>query len=121
MITVDIARGRELRLAAGTMIGSAAVWPLLPLHPSLACPLRTTTGIPCPMCGMTRAVVAAAHGDVGASLRYNPVGIVVLALAVALVLAPSLARARWRVRPWAAVAAVGMLWAYNIALNPTFN
>ena len=42
---------------------------LLPVHPPLACPLLARTGIPCPLCGMTRAVVAAVHGDIIGSLR----------------------------------------------------
>ena len=121
MITFDtIPQRRELRVAAGALVLGALAWPLLPAHPSVACPLRATTGIPCPMCGMTRAVVAAAHGDIVDSLRFNPAGIVLLVLAVVLVLRPALARAAWRIPLWATLATVGALWAYNVTLNPTF-
>ena len=113
-------RTRELRAAAAGMITIAAVYPALPGHPSVACPLRATTGIPCPFCGMTRAVVAAVHGHVGASLAFNPGGIVVLALAlVALVRPQWLARIRL---PWWSFAVVfGVLWLWNIGFNPTFH
>jgi hypothetical protein len=42
----------------------AAIWP--------PCLLRTTTGIPCPSCGMTRAAAALAHGDWLAALAWHP-------------------------------------------------
>ena len=38
----------------------------------LPCPLRTLTGIPCPLCGMTTAATALASGDLGAALAANP-------------------------------------------------
>ena len=116
---LDVTPGRELRLAAGAMVAVAAVWPLLPAHPPLACPLRAATGVPCPMCGMTRAVVAAVHGDFAASLRYNPGGLVVVVAAIVLLLGGA-RLGRMRAPVWAVAAASGALWAYNVALNPTF-
>ncbi|MCZ7535537.1 MAG: DUF2752 domain-containing protein [Acidimicrobiia bacterium] len=109
---------RELRLASAGLLGVAALWPALPVHPPLACPLRATTGIPCPLCGMTRAVVAAVHGDVVASVAYNPAGIVAVLLAVALLLVPRLRRVAISSRLVVVVGA--LLWAWNVTLNPTF-
>jgi hypothetical protein len=118
--TLSGVRTRDARVAAAGMITLAAVYPALPLHPSAACPLRTLTGIPCPLCGMTRAVVAAVHGHLGTSLAFNPGGIVVLALAVVALLRPQwLARVRL---PWWSFAIVfGALWVWNIGFNPTFH
>jgi Protein of unknown function (DUF2752) len=111
---------RELRYATGALLGAAAVWPLLPLHPPLACPLRTATGIPCPLCGMTRACVAAAHGHLGASLAFNPAGIAVIAVAVVILVRPALLRS---VRPpvWVWGVLLGVLWIWNLGFNPTFH
>ncbi len=114
-------RTRDLRLAAAGLLGASAVWSLLPVHPTLACPLRSTTGIPCPMCGMTRACVAAVHGDFVGSLRYNPAGILLIAVAVALLVSPRLARVRVHVPLWVTLTAVGALWFWNIGFNPTFH
>lgn len=113
---------RDLRPAAAGMLAAAAVWPLLPVHPPLACPLRTTTGIPCPFCGMTRAVTAAVRGDLAASLRYNPAGIVLVVLAVALVAGWVMGRLPPRITlpRWLLPVAFGLLWAWNLTLNPTF-
>jgi Protein of unknown function (DUF2752) len=110
--------GRELRLAGIGLLGAAAVWNLLPAHPPLNCPLRSLTGIPCPFCGMTRAVVAAVHGDIFGSLAFNPAGILVVALALYVIVAAKLPRTR--APAWVVVTFFGVLWAYNILLNPTF-
>ena len=111
---------RELRYAAGGMVAIAAVWPVLPLHPGVACPLRAATGVPCPFCGMTRAVVAAVHGHLGASLAFNPGGIVVLLLAVVALVRPDWL-SRVRAPFWSVLAVIGGLWLWNIGFNPTFH
>src|SRR6185436_12413139 len=85
-------RERDLRIAIGGLVGVAALWPVLPVHPGFACPMRTLTGIPCPFCGMTRSVVAAAHGHLLESLAFNPLGIAVLAFGIAALVRPSLLR-----------------------------
>ena len=41
------------------------------------CWLRRLTGIPCPLCGATRAFFAAAQGQWGAALRWNPLACLV--------------------------------------------
>ncbi len=40
------------------------------------------TGLHCPGCGMTRAAVAALHGHLGVACRFNPLGMVLLPLAL---------------------------------------
>ncbi len=35
------------------------------------CPLLAATGVPCPACGATRAIVLFSHGDAGGALRFN--------------------------------------------------
>jgi hypothetical protein len=114
------ARTREVRAAAAGMVAVAAIYPTLPGHPSLVCPLRAATGIPCPLCGMTRAVVAAVHGHVGASLAFNPGGVVVLALALVALVRPQWL-SRMRLPWWSFAALFGVLWVWNIGFNPTFH
>ncbi|MFM8238139.1 MAG: DUF2752 domain-containing protein [Actinomycetota bacterium] len=111
------ARTRAI-VAAG--IAGVAVWPLLPVHPPLVCPLRVTTGIPCPLCGITRACTAAVRGDLAASVAYNPAGILVIVAAVALLVRPALA-SRMLHPPVPLIAALlGGLWVWNVGFNPTF-
>jgi len=111
---------RELRVASGAMVAIAAAWPALPLHPQVACPLRALTGVPCPLCGMTRAIVAAVHGHAGESLAFNPAGIIVLLLAVVAILRPAWLT-RVQLPAWSLLAIVGALWTWNIGFNPTFH
>ncbi len=112
--TIDL---RVLRGGAVVMGGVAAAWPLLP-HPTV-CPLLSLTDVPCPLCGATRSVVSLLRGDVVASLRFSPVGVLVVALVAYALIA-------WRRRDISIptipiVVGLGLLWAWNVTLNPTFN
>jgi hypothetical protein len=45
------------------------------LHMPGICPFRMLTGLPCPLCGMTRSVISAMHGHFAESFAYHPLGI----------------------------------------------
>ena len=65
------------------------------------CMLHASTGLPCPGCGMSRAIAAISQGDFSAALGLNPFSIFAwptfFALAVLTVLP---ARVRTRVQAW---------------------
>lgn len=46
------------------------------------CPVRTLTGVPCPACGSSRALLSLAHFDIASYIYYNamalPLGIAML-------------------------------------------
>jgi hypothetical protein len=65
------------------------------LEAGFLCPLRGLLGIPCATCGMTRAFVFLAHGDVTAAFRASPLGALLAAFAW-LYAAADLARAALR-------------------------
>ncbi len=119
MLPMTDTKERGVRLVATAILGGAIVYPILPVHPA-TCPLRSTTGIPCPFCGMTRAVAAAVHGDIVGSLRFNPAGVLFAVLVVALLVRPRLVQ---RLQPplWVMWAGLGVLWIWNIGFNPTFH
>ena len=89
--------------------------------PSVICPFRHITGIPCIACGGTRAVLALTRGDVQAALVWNPLvaaaAIAALAWLVYAAIVTALRAPRLRVRladrdrtlfraaAWAAIAA----------------
>ena len=68
------------------MIGLAFVLP-----PGFESPIPTCfgywwTGIPCPLCGMSRAMIHAAHGQFGDALRFHPAVLTIFpALAMGLI------------------------------------
>ena len=77
---------RELRTTATAMIAAAAVLPVLPGHPGLVCPLRTLTGVPCPLCGMTTSVEETVRGHLSRAFAANPGGIAAVAVALFLLI-----------------------------------
>ncbi len=79
------------------------------------CPVSVLTGLPCPGCGMARAVVALARGDVAAALAENAVGLPLFAgLLVAL---PVLVAGEHRLlrSRWLGLAVVAAWLAYHLA------
>lgn len=100
-----------LPFAAGALVGSDGDSGLLP-----ECPFRATTGLPCPLCGATRAFALAVRGD-GDWLSYNAPWVVVAALAV-VAGAAALAGARLprlRAPVTVTVLLLAVAWAYALA------
>lgn len=91
--------------------------------PDLPCPLLALTGVPCPLCGATRAVVAAARGDGAWLSSYNGWWVLVLAaLAVVLLVRPVLVSRALR-SPRAALLSLALLalpgWAWALVNRST--
>jgi hypothetical protein len=81
----------------------------------LLCPFRELTGLPCPLCGATRAFALAARGDLGFT-RYNAVWVLVAALLIVAGLVVLLTRRRPRVPAMGLVVVVAALaWIYALA------
>jgi Protein of unknown function (DUF2752) len=93
---------------------------------ALPCPLRTLTGVPCPLCGVTTAATSLASGDLGAALAANPF-VLVLAGFTLVMVALMAARAFGRLDPpaqwpesrrrqtyWLAGALAAASWAFQL-------
>jgi len=68
----------ERSLARVFALGAGSALVLAPLVPRIApfvpaCPFHALTGMPCPGCGSTRALVALVRGDFAGALGWNPV------------------------------------------------
>ena len=95
-------------------LGAVALWSLLSgtlpgeLH-LLPCPVHTATGVPCPGCGMTRACLALARGELGMAWSLHPFAYFLVSLAAALAFWPQGSRRAWsRVPSPLRSAAVGL-------------
>ena len=102
-------------------------------HPySIPCCLfRETTGIPCPLCGLTRSFVSLSHGKPGRAFLYHPFGPVLYLAFLAGIASALLSRARppatppaetpspWRTRGLVVFAAAWVAaWVAKLALIP---
>jgi Protein of unknown function (DUF2752) len=89
------------------------------------CVFRAVTGLPCPFCGLTHSMMALGQGDVGAALLQNPLGLLVLPLAIVLLAAGVRVmlrrdRLKWPVPLlWAGLGAVVVTWAIQIVRYTT--
>ena len=74
--------------------GAAVLWPAVTGATGLAlpCPLRSVTGIPCPLCGMTTAAQALVRGDLDGAVSANPFVLLLAALTVVAVVSMTLRR-----------------------------
>jgi hypothetical protein len=98
--------------------------------PPIACAFRSITGLPCPTCGTTRALVALVHGAWRESLALHPLVVpavlgggvyVAYALTVSLFRRPRL-RVRLSARDWwvaraAVLTMVVGVWSYLIVVG----
>jgi hypothetical protein len=89
----EAARDRRRRhlalwgLAGGIALAAwlAIAWlPRPESSPFVVCALRRVTGIPCPGCGMTRALASLARGELARAVTLHPLAIPLVAELVAL-------------------------------------
>lgn len=101
----------DFRFAAGALLGCAAARAALPGEPGIPCPLRELTGVPCPLCGMTTSVTAAVELDLDTAAAANPGGLVLVALAIAILLGPG---RRLTLRAGLIYFALAALWVWEL-------
>lgn len=101
----------DVRIGSALLLSAAAVRALLPADHGIACPLRTLTGIPCPLCGMTTSVTDTIELDLKDAVAANPAGVALVALAVAVVAGPG---RRLAVRSGLVYFALAAMWLWEL-------
>jgi hypothetical protein len=110
--TLEGEQARHLRWAGGAMLAAGLVMTRLPAGAGLPCPLRTITGVPCPLCGMQTSVKATLGGHLGRAVAANPVGVVAVLVAVVLLVARP-ATIRVPPRP-VVITALAAMWVFEL-------
>jgi hypothetical protein len=78
------------------------------------CPFNAVTGLPCPGCGMTRAMLALGQGRLAAAAIFNPLAPPLLAVMLAWLLGARISAARHRAALWTLLGAVLVFWAARL-------
>lgn len=73
---------RDLYQYRWSIIGLLLYYIIVNLFFDTICPFANLTGIPCPGCGMTRALVLLLQGDLKQSVQYHPLLIPILCLVI---------------------------------------
>lgn len=110
-----------LMIVAGLVIGAVgpASWKDAMLDDGPGCPLKATTGIDCPFCGMTHATLAMGGGDFKAALEFHPLAPIVVFGMVALMFLISIGKTEALLRghrPWYLLGAIGVIWILRFIL-----
>ena len=108
VIALDTA---DLRYAAAAGVAAGVALPLLPVHLPFACPLRTVTGVPCPLCGMTTSVTETVTLDLDAAFAATPAGVAAVAAALVVLLARPRHIAIPALLPYVVL---GCMWLYQL-------
>lgn len=95
----------------------AETWPIL-------CPFRFLTQLSCPGCGMGRACIALAQGNLAGAWHYHPFAFFLIPLALGLACSPSRFGRAWLALPpyfrkglaGGVLALVLALWGYRLLL-----
>lgn len=96
---------------SGLLAGAYLYRPVLPSF----CTMKIVTGIGCPGCGMTRSVLASAHGRFREAIRWHALGPLVLASMIGLLVATILGFRVSLSHPWTLrvlIGFVGVLFVY---------
>ena len=105
-------------------VGLAIFGMVLPFSPIPPCPMLTITGVPCPLCGMTRSARSIMRLDLSAALRYQPFGVLAFLGGLVILLLWAVPRTRTlsviRVPVALVVVLFAASWIWNIGFNPTF-
>ena len=107
---------RRLRPAVPVL----AIGAVLALVPFSTCLVRLAFGVPCPACGLTRAGLALAHGDLAGAQRFHPLAAALLGVAIGTAILAFLAddgawRRVIRVVTGGAGVALLLVWALRFA------
>jgi uncharacterized protein DUF2752 len=116
-----IAGGYAALVIAGFVIGATGPesWRQAIVDDGPGCPLKATTNIDCPFCGMTRATLAMGRGDLDTALAYHPLAPFVLLFVLTLLVLVAFGRTSVLLngrRPFLVLAVIAAIWILRLVL-----
>jgi len=116
-----IAGGYAALVVAGFVIGAVGPesWRRAMLDDGPGCPLKATTGIDCPFCGMTHATLAMGGGDLSGALEHHPLAPFVLLFVLTLLILVAAGRTNALLagrRPFIVLGVIGAIWILRFVL-----
>ncbi len=116
-----IAGGYAALVIAGFVIGATGPesWRQAIVDDGPGCPLKATTNIDCPFCGMTRATLAMGRGDLGTALEYHPLAPFVLLFVLTLLVLVAFGRTTTLLsgrRPFLVLGVIAAIWILRLVL-----
>ena len=116
-----IATGYAALVIAGFVIGATGpeAWRQAIANDGPGCPLKATTSLDCPFCGMTRATLAMGGGDFGRALEFHPLAPFVLLFVLTLLILVAFGRTSALLggkRPIIVLSVIGAIWLLRLIL-----
>lgn len=116
-----IAGGYAALVIAGFVIGATGPesWRQAIVDDGPGCPLKATTDIDCPFCGMTRATLAMGRGDLTTALEYHPLAPFVLLFVLSLLVLVAFGRTNALLngrRPFIVLGVIAAIWILRFVL-----
>ncbi len=108
-------------VVAGFVIGATGPdsWRQAIANDGPGCPLKATTNIDCPFCGMTHATLAMGGGDFGHALEFHPLAPLVLLFVLSLLVLVAFGRADVLLtgkRPLLLLGVIAAIWILRLVL-----
>lgn len=105
--------------AALVTAGLGGAWVVLRDHfpVELPCPMLSATGVPCPLCGMTRLSEHLLHGEVTHAVTVDPAGVAFLVILTLLALVGVASRIGWSSRRWPTASPVLVLLVATLSVH----
>lgn len=116
-----IAGGYAALVIAGFVIGATGPesWRQAIVNDGPGCPLKATTNLDCPFCGMTRATLAMGGGELGTALEFHPLAPFVLLFVLSLLVIVAFGRSSTLLRgrrPFVLLGVIGAIWVLRLIL-----
>lgn len=99
-----------------TLLGAVLIYMFVMVKLEIYCPIRYITGVPCPGCGMSRALGCLLRGDLAGYFRCNPALLPCVATIIVLINRETILLEKWSMRVKDFIIAFGFIFTIIVYL-----